>query len=293
MKGFGPEAFGEVMAETYDEVSTSNMQTETRDSVAFLAKLARGGSALELAIGTGRVALPLAAEGVTVKGIEASAKMAAKLHEKPGSDSIAVIIGDMADTRVAGSFDLVYLVFNTIFNLTSQDAQVRCVQNAARHLNPEGVFVVETVVPDLTRYGVQGQCVRGNWVTRDAARFEVAIHDLASQTVDFQRILITKEGTQLFPHAMRYVLAERTRPDGPARRPATARALGLVGPYALHFAEHEPRVGLWTRNVKCLAPWRHPPRYRLSSRSLRPAARGSKECTELGNLRRPLAGGRR
>lgn len=204
MRGFGPETFGELYAEGYDGTYEDAMAAETRDSVAALADLAGGGRVLELAIGTGRVALPLAARGLAVHGIEASEGMVAQLRAKPGGDAIPVVIGDMTDAEAEGRFDLIYLVFNTIFNLTTQDAQVRCFRNAARHLGPDGVFVVEAVVPDLDGY-VDDQRVKGSWVTMDAARFEVAIHDAVAQTVDFQRVVISEDGTSMRPFSMRYV----------------------------------------------------------------------------------------
>jgi SAM-dependent methyltransferase len=120
-------------------------------TVGFLAALAGDGPALELGIGTGRVALPLAARGVTVAGIDLSEEMVARLRAKPGGDAIEVAIGDFATTRVDGAFTLAYLVFNTIGNLTTQDAQVACFRNAAAHLVPGGHFVVELGVPDLRR----------------------------------------------------------------------------------------------------------------------------------------------
>ena len=122
-------------------------------TVGRLAALAGGRPALELAIGTGRVALPLAAAGVAVHGIELSEAMVAQLRAKPGGAEIPVTLGDMASTRVAGEFGLVYLVFNTIGNLTTQDAQVACFANAAAHLAPGGAFVIETTVPQLRRLG--------------------------------------------------------------------------------------------------------------------------------------------
>jgi SAM-dependent methyltransferase len=146
--------FGEAVASTYDRDEAAMFEPEALEpAVEFLAALAGDGPALELAIGTGRVALPLAARGVPVVGIELSAAMVARLREKPGGDpgAIPVAIGDMATTvaQGAGSFSLVYLVFNTIMNLATQDAQVACVANAARHLAPGGCFVIETVVPNL------------------------------------------------------------------------------------------------------------------------------------------------
>jgi len=149
------------------------------------------------------VALPHAARGLIVHGIEASEGMVAKLREKPGGSDIPVEIGDMAEVRVNGTFDLIYLVFNTIFNLTTQAAQVSCFHNAARHLNAGGVFVVETVVPDLSGF-VDGQRMKGSWARMDSARFEIAIHDPVAQTVEFQRIVMSEGGTRMTPHFMRY-----------------------------------------------------------------------------------------
>src|SRR5919201_4267417 len=127
-------------AERYDE-STAHMPVEP--VVDFLADLAGDGAALELGIGTGRIALPLAARGVPVHGIDLSPDMVAQLRAKPGGDEIPVAIGDFATTKVDETFSLAYIVFNTINNLTTQDAQVACFENAAAHLDPGGCFVVE------------------------------------------------------------------------------------------------------------------------------------------------------
>ncbi len=144
--------FGEEVAAGYDESSGSEFDADViARTVDVLAELAGDGAALELAVGTGRVALPLAARGVPVSGIELSAAMADRLEAKDTEHRIAVTIGDMATTRVAGHFRLVYLVFNTIGNLITQDQQVACFANAAAHLEPGGHFVVEVVVPDLRR----------------------------------------------------------------------------------------------------------------------------------------------
>ncbi len=202
MKDYNPETFGELKADDYDAYC-EGMERETRDSVAFLAALAAGGRVLEFAIGTGRVALPLAATGLEVHGIEASEHMVAKMREKPGGEAIPVTIGDMADARAEGQFDLVYLVFNTIWNLTTQDAQVRCFENAARHLSPKGVFLIEVVVPDFSEY-VDGQRVKARWAEKDAIKFEIAVQDRVAQTVDFQRIVMGETGAQMSPHFMRY-----------------------------------------------------------------------------------------
>jgi len=144
--------FDERVAASYDESSSDMFDPEVLGpTVDVLAELAGNGRALEFAIGTGRVALALSGRGVEVHGIELSKAMAAKLAEKPGADAIPVTIGDIATTRVEGSFSLVYLVFNTIGNLTSQQAQVACFRNAAAHLEPGGCFLIELLVPDLRR----------------------------------------------------------------------------------------------------------------------------------------------
>jgi SAM-dependent methyltransferase len=144
--------FGESVAATYDESSNEMFQPDVVDpTVDFLAELAGDGRALELGIGTGRIALPLAARGVPVHGIELSRAMVARLRAKPGGEDIGVTIGDFATARADGTFRVAYLVFNTIMNLTTQAAQVACFRNVAEHLEPGGRFVIEVGVPDLRR----------------------------------------------------------------------------------------------------------------------------------------------
>jgi methyltransferase family protein len=146
------EFFGERVAAVYDEHSAVMFDPAVVDpAVELLAELAGEGGALEFAIGTGRIALPLAARGVRVAGIDSSEAMLARLREKPGAEGIDAVAGDMATTRVDGDFGLVYLVFNTIFNLTTQDGQVACFENAAAHLPRGGRFVIEARVPELQR----------------------------------------------------------------------------------------------------------------------------------------------
>jgi hypothetical protein len=145
--------FDEPVAATYDDDDEGGMfAPEAVDpAVDFLAELAGDGAALEFAVGTGRIALPLSRRGVVVRGIDLSEAMVARLVAKPGAEQVPVTIGDIATTRVPGSFRVVYLVFNTIMNLTTQDAQVECFRNAAAHLEPGGCFVVEVMVPELQR----------------------------------------------------------------------------------------------------------------------------------------------
>jgi SAM-dependent methyltransferase len=144
--------FDEPVAARYDESSVDMFDPEVVDPVVdFLAELAGGGRALELGIGTGRIALPLVRRGVSVQGIELSKAMAARLRAKSGGEEIDVTIGDFATTAVEGTFSLAYLVFNTIGNLTTQAAQVACFQNVAAHLEPGGCFVIEVGIPELRR----------------------------------------------------------------------------------------------------------------------------------------------
>jgi SAM-dependent methyltransferase len=144
--------FGERVAARYDEDTSAMFEPAVVDAaVEFLASLAGRGRALELGIGTGRLALPLARRGVPVHGIDLSRAMVDRLRAKPGGDAVGVTIGDFATTKADGTFSVVYLVFNTIMNLTTQDAQVACFRNAAAHLEPDGCFVIEVGIPDLRR----------------------------------------------------------------------------------------------------------------------------------------------
>jgi SAM-dependent methyltransferase len=187
--------FGEEVAARYDEqLGAMGTAAEVGPAVDFLADLAGAGRALELGIGTGRIALPLAARGVSVDGIDLSEAMVARLRAKPGGERIPVAIGEFATTRVEGAFRLAYLVFNTINNLTTQDAQVACFENVGAHLEPGGCFVVEVGVPQLQRlppgerfrpfdvsadhlgfdeYDVLGQgLVSHHWYADDGGRWE-------------------------------------------------------------------------------------------------------------------------
>jgi SAM-dependent methyltransferase len=143
--------FGEEVAARYDEETSGFEPAVLNPTVDFLVEHARGGAALELGIGTGRVAVPLAQRGVPVHGIDLSEAMVARLRAKPGADGIGVTIGDFATTTVNRTFTLAYLVCNTIMNLTTQEAQVACFRNVSAHLEPGGCFVIEVVLPDLQR----------------------------------------------------------------------------------------------------------------------------------------------
>ncbi|HKY12797.1 MAG TPA: class I SAM-dependent methyltransferase [Gaiellaceae bacterium] len=171
--------FGEPVAERYDETAADMFEPVVVDSaVDFLADLAGTGAALELGIGTGRIALPLARRGVRVHGIDLSPAMVARLRAKPGAEDIGVTIGDFATTTVEGTFSVAYLVFNTIMNLTTQDEQVACFQNVAGHLEPGGCFVIEVGVPELQRLP-PGETVRAFHVS--ATRLGFDEYDVGSQ----------------------------------------------------------------------------------------------------------------
>jgi SAM-dependent methyltransferase len=171
--------FGEAVAARYDDPADPMFQPSAVDPVVeFLAKLAGNGAALELGVGTGRIAVPLSQRGVRVHGIDLSEAMVARLRAKPGAEEIGVTIGDFAATRVEGTFSLAYLVYNTINNLTTQDAQVACFQNVAAHLEPGGCFVIEVGVPALQRLP-PGETVRPFHVS--ATRLGFDEYDVVSQ----------------------------------------------------------------------------------------------------------------
>jgi len=201
MAGFDDPAFyGDRWAGAYDE---HHAGMNPAPAVEFLAGLAGDGLVLELAIGTGRVALPLVGRGIAVEGIDASEAMVARLRAKPGGESIPVVIGDMAQVPASGPFRLVYLVFNALFGLLSQAQQAECFRNVARVLDPGGVFVIECFVPDLARFD-RGQRVQTRAVTEDSAIIELSRHDVAQQRITTQIVTLDGQGTHLRPVALRY-----------------------------------------------------------------------------------------
>ena len=193
-------SFGETVAEIYDDIPRGDESA----AVAFLEELAGDGPALDLAIGTGRIALPLAARGVRVDGVDFSTAMVAKLREKPGGGDISVTIGDFAEVPVAGAFRLIYVVFNTLFNLLTQEDQVRCFENVAAHLDEEGSFVVEAFVPTFLTRLRDDQYVDAEAIGVDEVRLDVGRHDPVTQRLDESHVWLTREGVRLFPIITRY-----------------------------------------------------------------------------------------
>ena len=202
MSDYGPATYGDRWAAIYDEWS-GHMPLETEATVEFLTSLAKGGPALELAIGTGRVAIPLRERGVEVHGIDASEGMVAKLREKPGGGDIPVTMGDFADVAVEGRYPLVYVVFNTFFALSTQEDQVRCFRNVAEHLTGDGVFLLTTFVPDLGRFD-RNQRVETTLVDLDVTHLTASTHDPVGQRVTTNIIQVRGGELTQYPVLLRY-----------------------------------------------------------------------------------------
>jgi SAM-dependent methyltransferase len=239
MEGFDPAtSFGDDVSRRYDDEARGD-EDETVAFLARLARLAGPGDALELAVGTGRIALPLAATGVRVDGIELSPHMVERLREKPGGGDLDVTIGDMSRVDKGRSYGLVYLVFNTIGNLINQDDQVRCFENAARHLSADGVFVVECRVPIApSRPG--HQYVDAEHVGVDHVMLGVNRYDPVTQILDINHVRISADGIVLGPIRLR--LAH------PPELDLMARIAGL---------RLRDRWGGWNGEPYTATSWRH------------------------------------
>ena len=182
----------------------SELRGDEEAASAFLARLAGDGRALELAIGTGRIALPLAARGVAVDGIDISEAMVDRLREKPGGDGLDVSIGNFADVDVAGSYQLIYVVFNTLYNLRDQAEQVRCFENVATHLTGDGVFAVEAFTPGYLHRLRDDQYVDAEEVRVDKVWLDVARHDPVEQRLEKNHVSLSTSGIRLNPVVLRY-----------------------------------------------------------------------------------------
>ena len=193
--------YGDRMADVYD--GWFAVPLDTQDTVALLSDLAGAGPVLELGIGTGRIALPLAQRGHEVHGVDASEAMVEKLRSKAGGEDIPVTIGDFAEVDVEGAFSLVYVVFNTFFALLSQEDQVRCFSNIARRLREGGVFVIEAFVPDMTRWD-RGQRMEAHHVENDSVVLGVSRHDPVEQRIASNHLLVSEGGVRLYPVRLRY-----------------------------------------------------------------------------------------
>ena len=238
MRDFDPfRAFGEEVAATYDD----SPRGDEAETVACLARLARGGPALELAIGTGRIGLPLAARGIRVDGIEISPAMVARLCAKPGGDRIAVTIGDFADVPVDGAYRLIFVVFNTLFNLLTQDDQVRCFENVAAHLAADGAFVVEAFVPAYLIRLRDDQYVDAERIEVGEVRLDIGRHDPVAQILDESHVILTREGVRLSPIVTRYAW--------PSELDLMARIAGLRLEHRWSGWQQEPFTAASRRHV--------------------------------------------
>ncbi len=201
VEGYRPmDSFDEAAAEVYDD----EIRGDELATTALLAELAGEGPALELAIGTGRIALPLAARGIRVDGVDLSEAMVAKLRAKPGGELLSVVMGNFADVPVDGEYRLIYLVFNTLFNLLTQEDQVRCFENAAKHLTADGVFVIEAFVPTFLTRLRDDQYVDAEHVGVDRVSFDVGRHDPVAQRLDESHVVLSAAGVRVFPIVTRY-----------------------------------------------------------------------------------------
>jgi len=196
MADYDVSTYGDRIADVYDRLPQVPDNAEA--AVAALASLAGSGPVLELGIGTGRIALPLAARGLAVHGIDASEAMVKRLRTKPGGDRIPVAMGNFADVALEGRFSLIYVAFNSFFGLLSQDDQVRCFARVAERLTEQGVFVIEAFVPDVTRFD-RGQRLAVTTMGVDDLQLEASVHDPVEQRVRAQHIVISAEGTKLYP----------------------------------------------------------------------------------------------
>lgn len=194
------ETYGERIAGVYDEWYSEFDPA----AIQALTELAHGGNALELGIGTGRLAIPLLQAGVNIQGIDVSESMVAGLRKKPEGEKIPVTMGNFADVGVDGQFSLIYVAFNTFFSLLTQDEQVRCFQNVARHLTADGVFVIEVFVPDMTRF-TAGQVMRVTRLGEHEVHIDATEIEFDKQVVDTQHIVLTEQGTRFYPVRLRYI----------------------------------------------------------------------------------------
>ena len=216
MEGYETSTYGDRVAARYDEVYAD---LDPTDAVEALVRLAGGrGPVLELAIGTGRIALPLAEQGVEVHGVDASEAMVERLRAKPGGDRIPVTMGDFAEVPVEGRFPVVFVAFNTFFALESQEQQVRCFENVAAHLTDDGVFALEAFVPDVARFD-RSQRVGAINVELDEVQFEITRYDPVDQRVTSQHVFLGPRGIELTPVVIRFAW--------PAELDLMARLAGL------------------------------------------------------------------
>ncbi len=193
--------YGDRIADIYDDLHRH--MADVGAMVSVLAELAQGGRALELGVGTGRVALPLAGRGIEVHSIDVSEAMVAKFKAKPNADSVPVTVGNFREVAVEGRFSLIFVIFNTFFALLTQEDQVQCFRNVAEHLTDDGVFVIKAFVPDLSRF-VRNQNADVTLIEADKLMISATNHDPVNQRVISQHVAITEETVKIYPVRLRY-----------------------------------------------------------------------------------------
>jgi SAM-dependent methyltransferase len=239
---------------TFDQRGAALLNAFSRgdedQAVALLRRWAGDGPALELAIGTGRIALPLAATGIRVDGVDISTHVIEQMRTKPGGDRIEATIGNMADVPVAGTYRLIYSGGNSFFNLLTQDDEVRCFQNVAAHLANDGAFVLETMVPDFLWRMEEGQYAQAQEVNVDSVVLDLLRHDPVEQVIEENHVWLSEQGIRLNPVVQRYCW--------PAEMDLMARIAGLrlrerwlgwgVAPWrGRPMSNRERIVSVWTR----------------------------------------------
>lgn len=243
MEGFDPaRSFGSRVSAHYDD----HPRGDEEAAANFLAERARGRRTLEFAIGTGRIALPLTAHGVEVDGVELSPHMVERLRAKPGGERIEVTIGDMSVTTTGRRYGLVYLVYNTIFNLLTADDQIRCFENAARHLADDGYFVVETAMPHAWITPGEPGYVRAEHVGMDSVTLDIARYDPVTQLLEENHIVLSAQGISTTPIVCRLIT--------PGEMDLMARIAGLrlveryanwqQSPFEIHSRAHVSVYGI-------------------------------------------------
>ena len=227
MKGYKPE-------DSFDSFTAANYvglrRGDEEAAVQFLKEHAHDGPVLEMAIGTGRIALPLAASGVSVDGNDISPHMIERLRSQPGGEDIHIVIGSFVDTLMPRKYSLVYVLFNTLFNVLSQEEQIKCFENAAAHLADDGVFVVEAFTPAFLHRLHDNQYVQTEAIEVNQVRLDVLRHDAVTQTIEENHVTLSEDGVRFNPVVQRYAW--------PAELDLMARIAGL------HLKE---RFGSWTK----------------------------------------------
>lgn len=240
-------SYGERIADVYDDRYGPAFEEDTRSAVSFLGELANGGPALELGIGTGRVALPLMESGTEVHGIDASAAMVERLRAKPGGRSLPVTIGSFAEFSLEERFPLILVVFNTFFALLTQEEQISCFKSVAEHLSSDGVFVMQAFVPDVTRFDAHNQRVSVDAIEHGELSLETSVHDPFHQRTDTLHVVVHDGKLDTYPVKIRYAY--------PSELDLMARLAGLRlrerwadwEAHSLSIAALDPRLGVEPR----------------------------------------------